>query len=502
MPAARYLLGVDQGSSGSRALLLDAEGVPRGYGYRPLARLHPRPGWVEQDPWAVSQGVSEAITEALAAANARPAEVAAVGIACQRNTEFAWDVTTHRPVGHAISWQDLRSLPMVEEVAAWEHGHEARHRLGYAPGPYSSALHIAWRMRHEPEFAAAARAGRLHLGLSAEWLLQALGEAAGHAMDVSLVQAMGLYDFRAGEYWAHWLDFLGIPRAPLPDAAPSVHEFGALRLLGADGAAALVPVLAMIGDQQGALFGYDCRQPGDAECTHGTASFVDVCVGSSAPQQERVNVYYAWRIGPTTTYCLEADTTVSGAAIRWLRERARLFDRDDEVGPLAASVPDAGGVVFVPAFTGLNVPYNDQAARGTLLGLTLGSSRAHIVRAFLDSLGYQVRAILDRIRADTGLTVDSLYLGGGVSVSDVACQIQADLLGMPTVRPQFTETTARAAALLAGLGAGVWPSLAALPPLPAGATVFEPRLSADARDAGYVRWNRAVEAVRLFGTGE
>lgn len=502
MTAPSYLIGIDQGSSGSRALVLDRDGQVRGYGYRPLARHHPRPGWVEQDPWLLADGVRDALAESLAQAGVGARQVAAVGIACQRNTDFAWDSETHQAIGAAISWQDLRTLPMVEEVAAWEHGHEARHRLGYAPGPYSSALHVAWRMRHDPEFATAARAGRLRLGLSAAWLLQAMGEAAGHQMDVSLVQAMGMYDFRAGEYWDEWLAFLGIPRAPLPDATPSVHEFGALRLVGADGEVALVPMLAMIGDQQGALFGYDRRHPGDAECTHGTASFVDVCVGAATPRQERINVYYAWQVGDATTYCLEADTTVSGAAIRWMRERARLFDRDDEVGPLAASVPDAGGVVFVPAFTGLNVPYNDQDARGTLLGMTLGSSRAHIVRAFLDSLGYQVRAILDRIHADTGLAVDRLYLGGGVSVSNVACQIQADWLGIPTVRPQFTETTARAAALLAGLGVGWWPSLDALPPLPAATMVFEPRLSADERDTGYACWSRAVEAVRLFGAGE
>lgn len=502
MPTSGYVLGIDQGSSGSRALLLDDEGRACGYGYRPLARLHPRPGWVEQDPWAVAHGVRDAITEALTQAGARVSQVRAVGIACQRNTDFAWDSETRQPVGNAISWQDLRTLPMLAEVATWEGAHEARYRLGYAPGPYSSALHIGWRMRHDTAFADAAGAGRLRLGLSAAWLLVAMGEARGHWMDASLVQAMGMYDFRAGRYWDEWLDFLGVPRAPLPEVRPSVHDFGWLRIAGPDGEMARAPVLALIGDQQGALFGYDRRHPGDAECTHGTASFVDVCVGHHAPVQDKINVYYAWRIGDAMTYCLEADTTVSGAAIRWLRERAHLFDRDDEVGPLAASVPDAGGVVFVPAFTGLNVPTNDQDARGTILGLTLSSSRAHIVRAFLDSLGYQVRAILDQIRGDTGLTVDHLYLGGGISVNNVACQIQADWLGIPTIRPAFTETTARAAALLAGLGAGVWPSLSALPPLPAEQTVFEPRLSAAQRDEGFDRWQKALAAVQLFGAGE
>jgi glycerol kinase len=288
-------------------------------------------------------------------------------------------------------------------------------------------------------------------------------------------------------------------------------------------------VLAVIGNEQAALLGHGCYRPGQAECTHGTASFVDVVTGPTAPEQEKLNVYYAWSLPdparlplvgnqsgniaiPTPklrtqnsklktqnlqhTFCLEADTTVSGAAIRWMRDEARFFERDEAVGPLAASVPDSAGVIFVPAFTGLNVPYNDRSARGTILGLTLSSSRAHIVRAFLDSLGYQVRAILETIAAETGLQVEQLSLGGGISKSDEACQIQADLIGIPVVRPAFTETAARAAALLAGLGAGWWSTLAELPPLPGNSTIFEPRLSAEQRDAGYAHWQQAVERAR------
>ena len=209
-----------------------------------------------------------------------------------------------------------------------------------------------------------------------------------------------------------------------------------------------------------------------------------------------MNVYFAWVLDGRPSYCLEADTTVTGAAIRWMRENARLFDRDDELGPLAASVPDSGGVVFVPAFTGLNVPYNDHSARGTILGLSLGSNRGHIVRAFLESLGFQVRTILETIQADTGLHVDRLFLGGGISASDEACQIQADLMGIPTVRPTMTETTARGAALLAGLGAGFWKDMDELPPLPGALTTFEPRLTTDERDTGYARWQRAIERAR------
>jgi glycerol kinase len=260
----------------------------------------------------------------------------------------------------------------------------------------------------------------------------------------------------------------------------------------------------MIGNEQAAMFGHGCYRAGDTECSHGTASFINVCLGSALPEQSKLNLYFAWTLpaqmtgeaAPSSalvhTYCHEADTTVSGAVIRWMREQARLFDRDDEIGPLAASVPDSAGVVFVPSFTGLNTPYHDVTARGTIFGLTLGSSRAHIVRAFLESLGYQIRAILEALSAETGLHIDRLSVGGGIAASDIACQIQADTAGLPLVRPAFTEMAARAAALLAGLGVGTWATLADLPPLPGASTVFEPQGPTDQREAGYARWQRAV----------
>jgi len=269
--------------------------------------------------------------------------------------------------------------------------------------------------------------------------------------------------------------------------------------ISAGGASAAVPVLAMIGDQQGALFGHGCRAPGAAECTQGTATFVKVFMGREAPRQEVIDVFYAWDTGAGQTYCLEAPTTVIGAAIRWMRDSARLFDEYRELDELAGGVPDAGGVVFMPAFTGLNAPYGDPQARGTLLGLTLGTHRGHIVRAFLESLGYQIRAILETIARDTGQRVDELLVGGGVTASDVACQIQADLTGIPVARPTFTETTAYAAALLAGRGAGFWSTDDALPPPPGGRTVFEPCSERAQRDEGFARWQAAVALVRQWG---
>lgn len=509
-----YLLGIDQGTSGSRALILDREGNTCGYGYRSLPRIYPLPGWVEQDVQEVVAGVFEAIAEALDQAGIHPDEIASVGIDCQRNTEFVWDRATGRSLANAITWQDQRTAGLLERVEGFPPA-EIRHRLGRSSGAFSSALHLAWRMENQPAVRQAAQEGRLETGFSAAWLLRAMGEPAGHAMDTSLVQAMGLYDFRSGQYWDEWLEALGVPLSALPEARPTLADYGLLRVASHNGATSQAPVQAMIGDQQAALFGYDCHSVGDAECTHGTASFINVFTGGSQPEHQYLNVYYAWHLGELPwqlgrsgalasgqTCCLEADTTVTGAALRWMSESAQILNGEKEVDLLAAATPDSGGVTFVPAFTGLNVPYDDPRARGTLLGLTLGSSRGHIARAFLDSIGFQLRAILERIRLDTGLAVDRLHVGGGISASDLACQIQANWLGIPVIRPEFTQTSARAAALLAGLGAGFWSSLDDLPPLPGGGQVFEPQISAQQSADGYGRWQRAVETVQFWADGE
>lgn len=490
MSMADYLLGIDQGTSGSRALVLDRDGAVRGYGHRPLARLHPTADRVEQDPLVVATGVREAIDMALVQAGIAPADLAACGIASQRGTDFVWDAGTGLPLANAITWQDLRTQPLERELRRWTRVDECRRRLGEWPGPWSSALHLAWRLANDPVVAEAARDGRLRAGLSSLWVLNALGRADGHRADVSLAQSMTLYDFRAREYWAEWLAYLNVPRAALPGVTGTIDEFGWLDL-----DSIRVPVLAMSGDQQAALFGYDCRSVGDAECTHGTASFVDVCLGAAAPMLETIKVYLAWLLDDRPTYCLEADTTVTGAAVRWLRESAGIITRDEELGELAETVPDAAGLVFVPAFTGLNVPYDVREARGSLLGLTLGHTRAHIARAFLDSIGLQLAAILDEIDARAGVRVARLKVGGGLSASDTACAIQADWLGIPVLRSSFTETTARAAALLAGLGAGFWAHEADLPALPGETRIFEPRLDAGRRAEGREAWRRAVDAV-------
>ncbi len=493
-----YTLGIDQGTSGSRAILLREDGRVAGYAYRPLMRQYPRPGWVEQEPSAVAAGVAEAVTAAIGQAGIDPTAILACGISCQRNTLFAWDGRTGRPLGSAIVWQDLRTEPLLAELEAWPLFQEARDRLGYAPGTYMGALHLAWRLRHEPETAAAAREGRLRIGLSAAWLIEALGGPTGHAMDLSLVQATGLYDFRGRQYWGEWLDRLGIPPTALPTPVSTVHDYGVLRVTAPNGQTAEVPVLAMVGDQQAALFGHRCWLPGQAECTHGTASYLEVNMGERLPAAFPASFYHAWTLAGRDTWCLEAATSVTGAVLRWMRETLRFFEEYDEIDALVCRMPDSGGVYFVPAFTGLEHPHLAPNARGTLFGLTLGTERPHILRAFLESIGFQLRDILHMVAAETGVAVKTLRVGGGVSGSDAACQIQADMLGIPVERPAFRETTSWAAAALAGIGQGFWSTPEALPPTPGSVDRFEPRLPDADRDDRFARWQHAVTLTRSW----
>jgi glycerol kinase len=490
------VLGIDQGGSGSRAILLDSAGRLRGYGYRGVGRLYPREGWVEQRPMAVARSVREAIDEAIARAACDPRDIVACGITSQRDTVFAWDAHSGRPIGTAITWQDLRTLPLVAETNAWEHAAERRERLGQFPGSYSSAMHMAWRMRHDEAFRGAAAKGRLRVSLAAGWIVRALGRPAEHALDYSLLQAMTVFDPRRRALWDEWIAYLGLPRQALPVARPTNAHFGELHI-----GAHAVPVTALIADQQAALFGYDCHYAGQAVATHGTASFVNVLVGPTAPPQGVCKVYLGWELQQTPAYCLEADMTVTGASLRWLQQMG-LLRRAAELDSMVASTPSSGGVVFVPAFTGLGVPSEDRRARGSILGMTLGTEPRHIARAFLEAIGCQLDEILTTVEREAGVRISELRVGGGLANSDAACQAQADLAGVRLVRARDTETTARGVALLAGLGQGMWDSTAALPPLFDGSErVFEPSLPATQRDELRTRWQHALHAVRSFAEG-
>ncbi len=492
----QYFLGIDQGGSGSRAMLLDGQGRVVGYGYQSVGRLYPQTGWVEQEPRAIAASVRDAIAAAMHQAGVAARSVVACGITTQRDTVFAWDAVSAAPIGNAITWQDLRTVPLVAETNQWALADERRLRLGQFPGAYSSAMHIAWRMRHDAAFRAAADAGRIRLSLAAGWIVQTLGRWHTFALDYSLMQGMTVLDFRERTLWRDWVEYLHIPVAALPQPVPTIFPYGEVDVTDRAGETQAVPVLAMISDQQAALFGYDCRMPGQAACTHGTASFLNVCAGSTLPPPSRAKTYLGWELDGVPAYTLEADTTVTGAVIRWMQEQMGWINRPAELGPLAFSVPDTGGVAFVPAFTGLGVPTEDRTARGTVLGMTLDTTPGHLARSFLESIGLQLADMFDAIHADAGLTIAQLYVGGGISNSDEACQVQADVLGVPLVRMPNAETSVRAAALLAGLGSGFWRDTDSLPVLPGPGTVFEPRTSDDWRADTRERWQRALVRAR------
>lgn len=487
----QFLLGIDQGGSGSRATLIDSDGRVAGYGYRSVPRVFPRPGWVEQDPLVIAQSVREAITEALRNAGCPANAVLACGFTSQRDTVFAWDRATNAPIGNAITWQDLRTADLVAEANTWSNADQRRFRLGQFPGAYSSAMHMAWRMRHDPAFRRAADEGRLACSLAAGWLIQALGRLHENALDVSLIQGMTVFDYRERQLWGEWIAYLDLPAAALPRPVPTLFPFGEITITDPGGSSASVPVLAMISDQQAALFGYDCRTPGMAACTHGTASFLNMCAGHDLPAPSRTKTYRAWELDDQPTFSLEADTTVTGAVVRWMQEQMGWLQRPADLDVLAASVPDAAGVVFVPAFTGLGVPTEDRSARGSLLGMTLDTTPAHVARAFLDAIALQLHDIVAAIHDDVGMALSSLYVGGGLAASDLLCQIQADVLGVSVVRAADTETSVRAAALLAGIAASVWRDERSLPPLLDGnEATFEPR-PFPARDQLLARWQSA-----------
>ncbi|MEF3274594.1 MAG: carbohydrate kinase [Chloroflexus sp.] len=492
--AGRYILAIDQGGSGSRAVIYDDEGHVRGYGYRAVGRVSPQPGWVEQRPASVARSVAEAIQEALTRAGVRGSDLLACGITSQRDTVFAWHTRTGRPIGNAITWQDVRTASLVAALGETPLGPQRRARLGQFPGAYAGAMHMAWRMQHDTAFRRAAERGELRVSLAAGWIVQALGRPAEHALDHSLLQAMTVYDPRQRALWDEWIDALRIPRAALPVARPTIHFFGELHI---DGAA--VPVLAMITDQQAALFGYDCRAPGQAVATHGTASFVNVVIGTTPPPQGVCKTYLAWELDGVCTYALEADMTTTGAAANWLREIG-LVRRVADLDRHARLTPTSGGVVFVPALNGLGVPSEDRSARGAIFGLALGVKVGHIARALYESIGFQLIDIMTTIQSEAGLTINELRVGGGLAASDLACQIQADLSGVTLVRARDTETTARGVALLAGMGAGIW-SLTTLPALvDDSADWILPTMSVTERAAAYERWQKALARAQGWAT--
>ena len=491
-----YLLALDQGTSSSRSIVFDEHGRIRAMAQREFRQHYPRPGWVEHDPMEIWSSQLETAREALQRAGLQAGDIRSIGITNQRETTLVWERRSGRPIHPAIVWQDRRAEPLCAQLREAGHGDWVRERTGLVIDAYFSATKIRWLLDRVPGARAAAERGELAFGTVDSWLLWQLTGGRVHATDVSNAARTLLLDVRTQRWDAELLALFDIPASLLPEVRPSSHVFGETlpELLGAS-----VPVGGMAGDQQSALFGQACLSPGQAKNTYGTGCFMLMHAGERFRASENGLVTTsACRTGgaPAPEFALEGSVFIGGAVVQWLRDGLRAIESSHEVQALAASVPDAGGVLMVPAFTGLGAPYWDADARGTIVGLTRGTTMAHIARAALESIAFQSAALLQAMSRDAvaagGEPVSELRVDGGACVNDLLMQFQADLLGIPVLRPKVIETTALGAAFLAGLSAGVWRDPAELAALWQAERVFHPTLPRERAEERMAQWERAV----------
>ncbi len=485
---ADVVLAIDAGTTGVRTVAVGADGANRGFAYREFPQHFPRPGWVEHDAGDIWGAVQDTLGEIVAALDGDT--VAGIGITNQRETVVVWDRTTGRPRHRAIVWQDRRTAGRCAELRAAGVEPMVRARTGLVIDPYFSATKLEWLLREGGITAD----GKLAFGTVDSWVLWNLtGE---HATEPSNASRTMLYDMDAADWSDELLDLFGVPRSCLPTVRPSSGRFGITDPARAAGLA--VPVAGIAGDQQAALFGQACFAPGMTKNTYGTGSFVLVNLGESRPPPvDGLLTTVAWQLGDTLTYAMEGSIFVTGAAVQWLRDGLGLIDASSEAGPLAASIDDTSGVVFVPAFTGLGSPWFDPYARGAVFGITRGTTRAHLVRAVVEAMAWQTADVVDAITAAAGIPITELRVDGGASAMDVLCQFQADVLGVTVRRPANAETTVLGAAYLAGIAESVWPSPAEAAAAWREEAAFLPRPLARVEQRR-AEWHRAVDRTRAW----
>lgn len=486
-----YILSLDQGTSSSRALLFDAKARVVGLAQREFRQIYPQPGWVEHDPEEIWSSQLAVAHEALAQAEVRPEEVRGIGITNQRETTVVWDRKTGQPVTNAIVWQDRRTSRLCKTWKA-ERGEMITRRTGLVVDSYFSASKLAWILDNVEGARQRAEAGELCFGTVDSWLIHKLTQGKAHLTDPSNASRTMLYDIERGHWDQELLDCFRIPESMLPRVVPSQGVFAETTVLGGT-----IPLAGIAGDQQAALFGQFCHQPGYSKNTYGTGCFMLLHTGSERRRSEnQLLSTVAWGREGETSYALEGSVFIGGAAVGWLRDGLGIISSSAEVEPLARSVGSSDGVVFVPAFNGLGTPYWDQDARGTILGLTRGTGRAHIARATLEAIAFQVADLMEAMQKDAGIELRALRVDGGAAANDLLMQIQADLLQAPVVRPKNTETTALGAALLAGLAVGLYPDLDYLSQCDEVERVFEPQEGQARADERRQLWRRAVERSR------
>jgi len=485
----KYVLALDQGTTSSRALLFASDGSIRAVAQQEFEQIFPQPGWVEHNPEQIAFSQIAVALEALTKAAIGPKDIAAIGITNQRETTVVWNRETGQPVYNAIVWQDRRTADFCGQLRKDAHGSLIQQRTGLLIDAYFSASKIAWILDHVPGARTLAESGKLAFGTVDSWLVCKLTQGKVHVTDVSNASRTMVFNIHTCEWDRELLALLRIPISMMPAVRSSSEVYGQVRgVQGLEG----IPIAGMAGDQQSALFGQQCSQPGMTKNTYGTGCFMLQNTGTRAvPSSNQLVTTIAWKISGKIEYALEGSVFIGGAVVQWLRDGLGVIRKSEEVEALVKSVSDNGGVYFVPAFVGLGAPHWDSYARGSIFGLTRGTTAGHIARAAVESIAFQVADLLDAMRRDSGDAVGELRVDGGAAANDGLMQFQADILGVPVLRPAETETTAMGAAYLAGLAVDFWPS--ALDALAAGkARRFEPQMQPSQALALRERWNEAV----------
>ncbi len=485
---ARYLLALDQGTTSSRAILFDAAGAAVYTAQKETTQIYPQSGWVEQDPMEIYSSQYSVAVEAITASGIDPDDIAAIGITNQRETTIVWDRHTGKPVYNAIVWQCRRTAPICEQLCYDGYKDYIRETTGLVVDAYFSGSKIKWILDNVPGARERAEAGDLLFGTVDTWLLWKLTEGRVHATDYTNASRTMLFDIHKLDWDEKLLNALDIPKSLLPKVYKSAHHYGICNLCGAD-----IPIGGMAGDQQAALFGQTCFEKGEGKNTYGTGCFLLCNTGSEAVDSKNGLVTTLAATDDEVQYVLEGSVFIGGAVMQWLRDEMKMITTAAEAGQIAASVSDNGGVYLVPAFAGLGAPHWDMYARGTIVGLTRGSGRAHIVRAAEECIAYQSMELLDAINADLGAPMSSLRADGGASRDKFLMQFQADVLNIPVVLPQNKETTALGAAFLAGLTVGVYADKQDIKRRVAPAEVYNPQMDSDTRNALKKGWYRAVQ---------
>ena len=492
----KYLMALDQGTTSSRCIIFDHEGNIVAKASREFTQHYPKEGWVEHDAYEILESQLAAARDALAAAELSPTDIAGLGITNQRETTVVWDKKTGKPICPAIVWQCRRTEPICAMLRRDGKDTLIKEKTGLTPDPYFSATKLHWILQNVPGAKKRAADGELLFGTIDTWLIYHLTGGRVHATDPSNAARTMLFNIHTLSWDEELLSLFDIPSVMLPEVLPSVGVFGQTErdIFGAP-----ITIAGVAGDQQAALFGQCCFEAGDVKNTYGTGGFLLMNTGNTPVSSANgLLTTIGWQLNGRTTYVLEGSVFICGAAIQWLRDGLGVLASAAESEAIAASVPDSGGVYFVPAFVGLGTPDWNAAARGTVCGITRGTTRAHLVRATLDAMAFQTVDVIEAMRRDTGLTVPLLRVDGGASANNLLMQIQSDLAALPISRGACVETTARGVAMMAGLALGVYQSTAELLTLTQGAKLFTPQLSEKTRAARLEKWRKAILAAKAF----